>query len=365
VSVQRCATLLGELIAYRTPNPGGDEVALCSRLADELRTRGCDRADVVEVPREGSRGGYVFGTFGEPRLIINVHVDTVPANTGWSRDPWAAEITAERVTGLGSADTKGAIAAALTAIERVRPTNVGFLFSGDEEHGTTCIEAFLASEHARGIERAIVCEPTSRTAGIRHRGVGAYRAGIEGRGGHSSNADRMPKPVVAMARLAVALDQLGRDYLDRGPQDMRGLCLNVASLDGGVAFNVVPDRASLTWSVRPPPGFDEASFDGELAALIRGVDPAITLELEIDHAPFATRDQAWFEQRLGGQVATFGPLQFWTEAAMLSSAGIDAVVVGPGDIGHAHAADEFVTLADLDWAIELFAHVFETDGAAP
>jgi acetylornithine deacetylase len=364
VSVKRCATLLGDLIAYRTPNPGGDEVALCERLADELRSRGCDRVDVVEVPREGSRGGYVFGAFGAPRLIINVHVDTVPANTGWTRDPWAAEITDDRVTGLGSADTKGAIAAALTALDGVRPSDVGFLFSGDEEHGTTCIEAFLASPHAKGIERAIVCEPTSRIAGIRHRGVGAYRARYEGRGGHSSNADRMPKPVATLARLAVALDELGVRNLERGPDDMRGLCMNVAGLYGGVAFNVVPDRAALTWSVRPPPGFDQAAFDRELAELARGVDPAITLETEIDHAPFATRDVAWFERCLAGRVNAFGPLQFWTEAAMLSAAGIDAVVVGPGDIAHAHAADEFVTLDDLGWAIALFEQVFAA-GALP
>jgi acetylornithine deacetylase len=51
-------------------------------------------------------------------------------------------------------------------------------------------------------------------------------------------------------------------------------------------------------------------------------------------------------------------LDFWTEAAMYQSAGIAAIVVGPGDIAQAHTADEFVTLADLDWAVELFAHVY-------
>lgn len=318
----------------------------------------------MEVPREGSRGGYVFATFGAPRLIINVHVDTVPANTGWTRDPWTAEITDEHVIGLGSADTKGAIAAALTALEGVRPRDVGFLFSGDEEKSTTCIAAFLASEHAAGIERALVCEPTSRTAGVRHRGVGAYRARVEGRGGHSSGADHMPKPVVSMAKLAVGLDELGRRYLDRGPADMRGLCMNVASLEGGVAFNVVPDRAELCWSVRPPPGFDQAALDAELAGVARAADPSITIAREIDHAPFATRDQAWFEALIGDQVDSFGPLQFWTEAAMLSDAGMDAVVVGPGDIAHAHAADERVAKDDLAWAIRLFERVFAA-GAAP
>ncbi|HEY5949457.1 MAG TPA: hypothetical protein VIV40_28375 [Kofleriaceae bacterium] len=49
-----------------------------------------------------------------------------------------------------------------------------------------------------------------------------------------------------------------------------------------------------------------------------------------------------------------GALDFWTEAALYAEHGIDAIVVGPGDISQAHAADEFVTLADLDWAVELY-----------
>ena len=75
-------------------------------------------------------------------------------------------------------------------------------------------------------------------------------------------------------------------------------------------------------------------------------------------APFATRDEAWVRELIGDRVEALGPLQFWTEAAALSAAGIDAVVVGPGDIERAHAADEYVTLADLDWATDLFRTVF-------
>ncbi|HLL21536.1 MAG TPA: hypothetical protein VK427_05365, partial [Kofleriaceae bacterium] len=49
-----------------------------------------------------------------------------------------------------------------------------------------------------------------------------------------------------------------------------------------------------------------------------------------------------------------GPLDFWTEAALWEAAGKHAIVIGPGDIGRAHAADEYVTLDDLAWAVEMF-----------
>lgn len=364
-AIEACASLLADLIGYRTVNPGGDELALCKRLEKELRARGPDRVAVGEVPRPGREtGGYVFACYGTPRTVVNVHLDTVPPNTGWSRDPFTAELADGRIYGLGSSDTKGAIAAVLVALSAVRPRDVGILFSGDEENGTHCVRAFLDSEHLAGIERAIVCEPTRRRAGVRHRGFRGYRARVPGQGGHSSRADHMPKPVVTMARLAVALDELGKRYLDQGPPDMRGLCMNVASIDGGVALNVIPDSASMLWSVRQPPGFDVAAFDREIARLAAEAGGGVTTESPIAAEPFACRDEGFFRRLIGEHVDDFGPLDFWTEAALWSAAGVDAVVVGPGDIAQAHAPDEFVTLDDLGWALDMFTHVFRQSAQA-
>jgi acetylornithine deacetylase len=364
-ALDRCVSLLADFVGYRTVNPGSDELALCNRVAEELRARAPDEVILGEVPRPGRpAGGYVFARYGTPRTVINVHLDTVPVNTGWTRDPLRAEISGGRLYGLGSADTKGAMAATLVALDAVEPRDVGILFSGDEENGSLVMHSFLEQEpRARGIERALVCEPTARRAGVRHRGMRAYCAHVRGQGGHSSRADHRPKPVVTMARLAVALDELGRRYLDKGPIDMRGLCMNIAAIDGGVAFNVIPDSATLTFSVRPPPGFDAAAFERELGACIAAAGQDIALAPDLVAEPFACRDQHLFETILGGHPAEFGPLDFWTEAALWSAAGVDAVVIGPGDIAQAHAPDEFVPLDDLQWAIDLFTHVLGRSAA--
>jgi acetylornithine deacetylase len=356
--IDTCVALLAELIAHRTVSPGGDELGLCRALGTRLAAHGPEALDVVDVGRDAAGTcGYVFARWGTPRTLINVHLDTVPPNAGWTRDPFCAAVEGGRVTGLGAADTKGAIAALLTALERATPRDLGVLFSGDEERRSFAMREFLASGHARGVERAVVCEPSARRAGVRHRGVLAYHAAVQGRGGHSSRADHMPKPVVTMARLALALDELGATYLSHGPPDMRGVCLNVASLDGGVAFNVVPDRAALTWSLRPPPGFDRTGWDRRLGEAVAAIDPAIEVTCVIDNPPLAEGDLDGYRRLLGDHVTDFVPLDFWTEAALLAAAGIDAIVVGPGDIAQAHAADEFVTIDDLGWAVELFARV--------
>lgn len=356
------AELLAELIAMPTQQagpdaPAGDELALCRHLAPRLEQAGAT-VEVVEVARgSGEPGGYIFARWGKARRIVNAHVDTVPANSGWSRDPWQATYVGDRLYGLGSADTKGAIAAAVIAAEaaaaRGQLADCGLLFSGDEEHGTASVRAFLASAAAKDVEHAIVCEPTARKAGLAHRGVIASRARLAGTGGHSSKADHLPRPIPQLARLAVALDERGRDRLHEGPADMPGLCLNVAGLAGGIAFNVIPSQAELMWSLRPAPGFDAAEWRAELAEIAASIDPGIAIEEIIDHAPFRCADPEPLRGLLAGHVEHFGPLDFWTEAALYAERGIHAVVCGPGDIAQAHAADEWVALADLDWAVAM------------
>lgn len=361
------AALLTRLIAHRTHNPGGDEPALAAVLGRELGARVPDSVEVVTVPREGAMGAYVLARWGTPRLLVNVHIDTVPPNAGWSGDPFAARRVAgpdgDRIIGLGAADTKGAIAAVLCALDEVRPRDTAILFSGDEELNNTCMRR-IVEEGTRlaGIERAIVCEPTSMQVGVRHRGILSFEIEHRGKGGHSSRADLLPRPIAELSRVAVALDDWGRAMLAAGPAGFKGMCLNIAKLDGGVAFNVVPERALLTASVRPPPGEDVAALRAEIAAK---VGPGPALRWLIDSPPFETRTLGSFRALVGDRADRPIDLAFWTEAALLSSAGIDAIVIGPGHINHAHAPDEWVDLAELEAARAMFANAFKetVDGA--
>jgi acetylornithine deacetylase len=361
-ATRRCADTLAELVARSTVNPGGDELALCELLALRLDALGADAVEVVEDPRPDGRGAFTYARFGRPRLLVNAHVDTVPVNRGWSRDPFALTRDGDDLVGLGACDTKGAIASILTALDPSvgggPPADTAILFSGDEEAGTRALRGFLASPRTAGLERAIVCEPTSRRVVTAHRGVACYRLELASEGGHSSRADRLDNPLVAIARLAVLIDDLGRERRTSGPSTMPGLCLNVAGIDGGVAFNVVPERTALTLSIRPAPGFDGPAFVAELARLAASVDPRIVLSTTMDQPPFACRAPEAFRPLLGEALDRTAAVDFWTEAALLAGAGIDAVVLGPGDIAHAHAADERVPLADLDWAIALFRRAF-------
>ena len=349
---------LAELVSFDTQNPDGEERPLVHRLAGELAALGARTVDEVAVGEHS----YVYARFGEevPRLLVNAHLDTVPANSGYTSPPHLLVQRGDRLHGLGTADTKGAIAAVLEVLAARKPgRSVGILFSGDEEHGQTCMDAFLASEAAVGLERAVVCEPTGCRVGVRHRGIGAAKVSLGGPGGHSSLVDGLVNPVAVLARAAVALDDMGIAHRGKGPAGFPGINLNVAALDGGIAFNVVPTRATLSFSLRPAPGTDIHELFTEAEERVRAAVAPHVIEWTLVKAslPFATRDLPAFAPLLGERLQTAVDLGFWTEAASLSQHGIDAVVFGPGEVGQAHAADEFVTIADLETARATFATV--------
>ncbi len=352
------------LVAHDTQNPTGDERILCESLAKSLRQLGGREVEILPTGQHCS----VYARFGEktPTLLINAHIDTVPANTGYTRPPLGLHQEGERLYGLGSADTKGAIAAALSAVALCNdsgapPDGVALLFSGDEEHGGSAIQAFLSSPRAEALTHAIVCEPTGCKMGIRHRGIGSAHVRATSPGGHSSRADQLPSPFVILSRATVAMDAVAASHREIERSGFKGICLNIAGIEGFIAFNVIPSEAKLYLSVRPPPGTEVATILHECesaARLAAGADPLEWVN-EKDKPPFATADEAMFRTLLGnsrhGDPGPTLSLDFWTEAALFSRRGIDAVVFGPGDIAQAHAADEYVTVTDLVRACETFA----------
>jgi len=352
---------LAKLVAHDTRNPGGDERALAEHLATELGALGASHVEVI--PAAGGHAS-TYARFGDqaPAVILNAHLDTVPANAGFTADPRQLVRRGRRLHGLGAADTKGAIAAILQALAEQRaaghaPDGIAVLFSGDEELTGTCMREFLASPRRLGLARAVVCEPTDCRVGVRHRGVFAARVTATSTGGHSSLADQVPNPLTALARAAVALDELGRRYRHAGPEGLRGLGMNVAALEGGVAFNVIPALASLTFSLRPPPGFD---LEPLLAEARRAIDAATApLATTLGHVAanpaFATRAlddfRPWFDD------CGVLDLPYGTEAGQFVEQGIDAVVFGPGRVEQAHAADEYVDAEMLERAVAVYARI--------
>lgn len=341
---------LARLVAFDTRNGTGDEIALITFLRGALEAHKPDSLVMETVPRSRGKSdsGYVLAVWGSPKVLLNVHIDTVPSGKGWSADPLALRKDGERLIGLGSSDIKGAAACILAALDIDSPKDVAILFSGDEEHGSEVMPVVISNGHTGGAKTAIVCEPTGCRVGRRHRGMLAFETSFSGPGGHSSLADITAAPLLAASRLAAAVGEYGMRHRDFGTAPYKGLAVNIGEISSDGAYNVIPTHTDFRFSLRPPPGDDVGARKRDIESIAASLDPDTALDTIVAFSSFQTQD-------LGGFIPVFGTfepldLPYWTEAAMLSDAGLNAVVYGPGDVSQAHKPNEFVTTAHMDTA---------------
>lgn len=346
---------LESLVAFDTRNGSGDELVCVRYLEETLARFSPDTLYVgqVERARGKSDSGYVLAIWGRPDTLLNVHIDTVPSGAGWTDDPLNLRRESDRVIGLGTTDIKGAAACILAALETTTPQNAAVLFSGDEEHGSEVMPAVIASGRVSEVKRAIVCEPTSCRVGRAHRGMLAISAGFTGPGGHSSLSDITPRPLLEAARLAAKVGEYADANLEFGSAPFKGLCVNIGEIESDGAYNVIPTTAKLWLSLRPPPGDDVRKREADIYAIAGEAE----LDTIVAFNPFATKDMRAFADVFGETEIV--DLPYWTEAAMLSEAGINTVVYGPGNLEQAHKPNEYVEIAQLQAATALYAKALQ------
>lgn len=342
---------LERLVGFDTRNPPRaiDGAGIFAFLKGELTAAGL-RCEIVDL---GEGCLYLLATRGAPQLLINVHIDTVPADPAWGRDPLRLVIEGDRAIGLGACDIKGAAACLLAALPGTAGP-IALLFSSDEEAGSSrCVRAFLERHRFASV---LVAEPTRCTAVREHRGIGTATASFVGVGGHASAAralhDSAVHAAVRWSALALAHAEAS---LERGDGSLRGLRLNLGAIEGGLKANMIAANATVRLGLRPPPELPPQAALAELAALSAD---GMTFTPGFLAPPLPADATRLAERRLAADALTTRlglspgePVDFWTEAALFSAAGATALVYGPGDIAQAHTAGEWVALADLRTAL--------------
>ncbi len=343
---------LRALVGFDTTNPPRriDAAGIFDYLKQALGS-----SFATEVVDLGHGCVYLFARRGQPETLFNFHIDTVPVATDWSRDPFALLVTDDRAIGLGATDIKGAAACMLAALDHVTG-DVALLFSSDEEGGAgSCVPDYIG--RGDSYEGVFVAEPTRRQALIEHRGYVTASGVFNGRSGHSSASRALIDSAIheAMrwggAALAYADSENANHY---GP--LSGIRFNVGTFAGGIKPNMIADHAELRWAARPRPDQD---LDAVVAAINGCADPTrVEWRRGFTGTPLPAGGVGEAERararaaELGLEVAT--PADFWSEAALFSAAGYLTMVLGPGDIAQAHAADEWVALSELASCVDVY-----------
>jgi len=344
----RILTHLEFLVGCDTQNPPrliSKEHPVITYCADVLRGCGCS----ISIEDLGDGCVSLHATRGISRTLVNCHLDTVPADSSWSRDPFVLVIEADRAIGLGACDIKGAVACILTAAQE-SDGPLALLLTTDEEAGQSCcVRSFLRDSSF--YERALVAEPTGGMAVRAHRGLATFELEFSGCAAHSSLIGvGMQSAVHQAARWCADALELAHDA------PYNNIRLNIGVIEGGTKANVSASSARVVFGMRPPPGMDPEGPANALKSLIKDTDVCTWIQRFTAPSLDESSGSAGLLRDYGLEPAD--PVDFWTEAALFHEAGIATVVLGPGDISQAHAADEYVLLCDLESVYQSYKRVF-------
>lgn len=354
--LERVLADLTWLVGIDSQNPPRRSSAIVERLAEEL-------GHAFRVSLEDLGGGSVnlLATRGNPRVLVNVHVDTVPVCPGWTQSPHELRIANGRAIGLGACDIKGGAAALLEATRQTEAP-IAILFSTDEEAGqATCVRHFVGKK--MGFDLVVVAEPTGSRAVIAHRGVVSARVHFTGEAGHASSErarhDSANHKLVIWANAALAHADACKN---QGIEGSRGVRFNLGRIEGGEKSNMISAHAEARFGLRPPPGCDPKKLAEEFLALApNGSVGEVVFSGPPLPAPNLSPDVAARARHLAERaLLSLGEaVDFWTEASLFSEAGYATFVCGPGNIAQAHAADEWVALDELETAVSVYRKIIE------
>ncbi|MBP6212991.1 MAG: M20/M25/M40 family metallo-hydrolase [Pyrinomonadaceae bacterium] len=269
-----------------------------------------------------------------PRVWLSTHMDTVPPFIPPTEDD-------EKIYGRGSCDAKGIIAAQITAAEMLRKQGVediGLLYTVEEERAST--GAKVANHHpiAAKCEYLINGEPTDNDLAIGSKGTFRLNIKTSGKAAHSAY------PEEGESAIEKLLDILEDIRHTRFPNDdfFGETTVNIGTIEGGVALNVIPPVAEAGLAIRlttKREPIEEAVRSvvrdrGEIKVLSAS-EPQRMLEVE------------GFRQKV---------VRFTTDIPHLPNWGTP-LLLGPGSILVAHTKDEFVLKKDLETAVGLYVEL--------
>ncbi len=329
------------------------------------------QAHVLPGP-EGDRAN-LFATIGppdRPGYVLSGHLDVVPADEpGWQGDPFTLRNDAGRLIGRGACDMKGFVAAALAMVPELSrmplQAPVHLALSYDEEAGCRGVPHLLAAlpDLCAPPAGAIIGEPSGLTPVLAHKGKAAIRLAARGVAGHSSRPDLGVNAIHALLSVLNAAVAQAQE-LQGGAQDDRFAppysSLQIGTLSGGQAINIIPEAATAQIEARAIAGADPAALLAPVIAAATGAGVDVehlssypALALAPDHP------LAGLIARIAGKTP-LGAVSYGTEAGLFQRAGIPSVICGPGEIGRAHKPEEYLTRDELHATCALIRRLGES-----
>src|SRR5215204_4191767 len=310
------------------PSVSGDEEAVGFFLRDYLESLGW----TVELQAVTENQNNVIAYLNKsPRVFLSTHMDTVP--------PFIPPTeTDEKIMGRGACDAKGIIASQIFAAEELRKqgiTDIGLLYTVEEEQSSTGAKAANGHPLAAKCEFLINGEPTDNDLAIGSKGSFRLKIKTTGKAAHSAY------PEIGDSAIEKLLDILEDVRHTKFPDDefFGETTVNVGTLEGGVALNVIAPRAEAGLLIRLTTKREPIETALENLIRDRGEIEVLSCSEPVKMLPVEG-----FNQKT---------VRFTTDIPYLTNWG-QPLLLGPGSILVAHTMDEFVLKKDLEKAVGLY-----------
>ncbi|MEF8779054.1 MAG: M20/M25/M40 family metallo-hydrolase [Haloferacaceae archaeon] len=370
---------LVEIPSHEDETAAGDAIERWLRTETDAAVERDDTGNVLarRSPATPSAGIDVRdGDDDRPTVALVGHHDVVPpadsqveGGPDADADRYAVERRDGRLYGRGTADMKGAVAACMLAFRdaTLRPDGPDLAFAsfvGEESGGVgarPAIEAGFVPEYALIAEGSTnYSKPGVTDVVVAHKGRRASTLIARGTAAHASEPDRGENAIYRASDAVDVVRELPFPETTVLGEPLRG-SLAVTEIEGGSAWNVIPQRCEVT--------IDERTVPGERAPLERAESiDGVELSIEQDLPPMACSDDAFAEQVLAAADASQSgepehvTKPHATDAGWLAGAGTACVVCGPSEPGEAHTDAESVSIDVLTRCYRIYRQVGETVG---
>ena len=316
-------------------------------------------------------------------VVLSGHTDVVPVDgQDWHSDPFELTERDGLLYGRGTCDMKGFSAVFLSRLEsldtKALKKPLYMALSYDEEVGCLGIDRMVDDALANFArpDFAIIGEPTTMRIVRAHKSINVFRTVVTGQAAHSSQPHRGAGAILAAGRIIEHLESIGRSRREAAGDsgcEPPWTTVQVGTIQGGTAVNILPAHCEFLWEYRGLPEEDpdliidamQTFIDREVLPDLREFAPDASVKTTpIARVPALMPDpeakaERWVRGLSGVRDGGTGEVSFATEAGSFQRAGISSLVCGPGSIDQAHQPNEFIDPAELTRCELMIDDVFD------
>lgn len=303
---------------------------------------------------------------GSGGLVLSGHSDTVPCDDQlWTSGPFKLTERNNRLYGLGTADMKSFLALAIEAassfVDQPLQQPLIILATADEETSMAGAKAIAEAGYPKA-RFAVIGEPTGLKPIRAHKGILMEAIRLTGQSGHSSNPDLGHNALEAMHQVITELMKWREELQHKHKNPLFEIpvpTMNFGHIHGGDNPNRICGSCELHIDIRPIPGMKLEDLRSEMQTRLKNLLKNQQLKIEtialfdgIEAVETAAESElVKMCEQLTGHAS--GSVAFGTEAPFFKQMGMDAVVLGPGNIDQAHQPDEYIELASINPTVDI------------